>query len=167
MPNWCENEIKISGEQEVIELIHKAAKESHEDKGFFSHFFPRPENEEEDWCNWNTLNWGTKWDITPYCDSWKLSELITKDKITSFSLSIDTPWSPPEQFLKSLCEKYNLSAELRYIEGGMDFCGKLSLDGKLVIEDFSGEINRTNMEKAGFDPEYIEDYMECIGEDEE
>lgn len=156
MPNWCENEITLTGSKSVIEKLHSIAKEANQEKGFFNRLVPRPKEQEENWYDWNTQNWGTKWDIDP--DQFQVGEIVKAHREYSFNISLATAWSPPENFLKTLCKELDISANLRYIEGGMDFCGLLKIKGKEILKDFSGEIKTSNMIKCGFDRDFIEEY---------
>jgi hypothetical protein len=56
---------------------------------------------EYNWYNWNIDNFGCKWDCSDVC-------LYTeKDESPSFfQVQFQTPWSPPEQFLDKLVERF-------------------------------------------------------------
>lgn len=165
MPNWCENEITLTGNKEVIEKLYNTAKNATKENGFFNQLIPRPE-EIENQTEWNSKNWGTKWDIDLE-DYFKITEVVGIDGRYTFSIGVGTAWSPPEQFLETLCSQLDISGKIRFIEGGMDFCGIVEYNGKEKVKEIVGDITRKNLEKAGFDEGYISDIMENYEEDEE
>lgn len=60
MPNWNENYIKLTGTKEKIAEA-KALFESKDQEFDFNKIIPMPESEKENWYEWCTANWGTKW----------------------------------------------------------------------------------------------------------
>lgn len=61
MVNWCENEITISGDRDMIERLWSLMQARNE---FLNVLYPRPERiKANDIERWNEDNWGTKWDI--------------------------------------------------------------------------------------------------------
>ena len=42
MPNWCDNQITITGPNSVIDKIEKIVTEEKEDNGLLNYFHPRP-----------------------------------------------------------------------------------------------------------------------------
>ena len=85
MPNWCNNNIKITGPNSVIDKIEKIVKNEKYEKpedGLLHYFYPMPdelrdttadgskdkETTKEIWTrrvgmSWAVENWSTKWDI--------------------------------------------------------------------------------------------------------
>ena len=94
MPNWCDNQITITGPNSVIDKIEKIVKEesNNAEKGLLQFFHPMPkelleteagpiaktkaEKEErqarklefgaENWYDWRVNNWGTKWEVCEF-----------------------------------------------------------------------------------------------------
>lgn len=67
---------------------------------------------EYNWYNWNLSKWGCKWD----CSDVYVHSDIESDP-TEFHASFQTPWSPPEEFLKTLIDLYpNLDFTLEWEE---------------------------------------------------
>jgi hypothetical protein len=56
---------------------------------------------EYNWYNWNNDNWGCKWD----CGEVYVHSDIESDP-TEFHATFQTPWSPPEEFLRNLIERF-------------------------------------------------------------
>lgn len=109
MPNWCENELTVTGEnvKEIVELF-KGGKP-------FETLKPTPVEttgksielvagssqtvfEKEDWWKWRRDNWGTKWDAT--------SVEVELDEDQYAILGFSTAWSPPKPIIDLLREKY-------------------------------------------------------------
>jgi len=180
MPNWCNNNIEIIGPKKKVDALIKGAK----DGEFVNTLYPMPKaledtqstSDEEvmkkqpwvdghnNWYDWRTSNWGTKWDCDIYDGSiQEQEELFGKDdgdKRVTFGF--DTAWSPP----LGACEEYltnnsDMSIRLIYNEPGMDFCG--------VWEDFDDRCYQTsdyNSESKFWtddpDGKLIDDYMGIV-----
>jgi hypothetical protein len=142
MPNWCNNYIKISGDESTIRTLTSVLKslKSSDDDGPSDNVFqsligiPQHMSEgdyKEKWYDTNIEWFGTKWDIS-YDEH---SFTFEKDEIT---LSCETAWSPPIPFLQNLCEMYKTNAYLFYSEGGVGFAGETTfnwVDGELEVYD--------------------------------
>lgn len=140
MPNWCNNFIEIQGDKKTIQkltrIIESSKIPSDDNRGIFSAligtkpFVTAEDYDKGGWYDANNSWFGTKWDI-----SYDECNYTFEDK--SISFSCETAWSPPVQFLATLCKMYKVSAEIRYEEGGMDFAGRTSLDdeGNIVEEE--------------------------------
>ena len=141
MPNWCQNYIKISGEESTIRTLTaviKSLKTSDEEESndVFKALIGLPPHMtdgdyKEKWYDTNIEWFGTKWDIS-YDEH---SFTFDKDEIT---LSCETAWSPPIPFLENLCKMYKTNAYLFYSEGGVGFAGQSTfnwIDGELEAYD--------------------------------
>jgi len=144
MPNWCANGLRIvATTEEQKEKLSKLPEYIKEDKGFFSFFYPCPEEltntvagymsgeegeklkkQEEsnlekynakNWYDWNIDNWGSKWD----------ADIMNGDftfDIDCFESFFNTAWSPPIAFYNKLVEE-GYQVEATYNECGMDYIG--------------------------------------------
>jgi hypothetical protein len=145
MPNWCNNNIEISGPKSKL-LKLKAGAEKGE---FLNTLFPMPEalegttadgseNKEllaktgfSDWYGWRTSNWSTKWDVDVYDESisFRHELLGESDGPANLSFGFDSAWSPPIGAIATYLEdNEDVSIRLSYYEPGCDFMG--------VWEDF-------------------------------
>ena len=145
MPNWCNNNITINGDAKTISIISQACKrcEGKEDDRIFQNLIGVPEHMSlkeynEKWYDTN-VNWfGTKWDVSYEDCNFDFGE-------TEISMSPDTAWSPPIEFLNNLVKMYKVKAYIFYSEGGIGFCGETKIyldeDGHLVSDDAEYEYN--------------------------
>ena len=122
MPNWCDNQITITGPNSVIDKIEKIVKEESDDakNGLLQFFHPMPkelldteagpvaktkkekqvrqvrklEFGAENWYDWRCNNWGTKWEVNEFygVDRQHLNDSLD-ESIISFGFS--SAWSPP------------------------------------------------------------------------
>ena len=145
MPNWCDNQITITGPNSVIDKIEKivTADDTHENTGLLNFFKPMPKELEgttspsssakkpqpmvegfDNWYDWRVENWGTKWELCEFygVDRQHLNDSLD-ESIISFAFS--SAWAPPinayEQFLR---DNENCSLKAYYYEGGCDFMGE-------------------------------------------
>lgn len=143
MPNWCNNYIKINGDEGTIRTLTAVLKslKSSDNEGdrsdnVFQSLIGIPQHMsegdyKEKWYDTNIEWFGTKWDIS-YSE-----DLFTFDK-EQITLSCETAWSPPIPFLQNLCEMYKVNAYLFYSEGGVGFAGETTftwVDDELEVYD--------------------------------
>jgi len=142
MPNWCDNQITITGPNKVIDKIEKIVNEDNNTEGLLQFMHPMPAELKDttadgsqdkklmdkygysDWYGWACDNWGTKWDLNEFygVDRQYLSEQSEGESTISFAFS--SAWSPPigayEYFL---AKNEECSLKAYYYEGGCDFMG--------------------------------------------
>ena len=138
MPNWCDNQVTITGPNSVIDQIEKIVKEddSHENNGLLNFFHPMPKELEgttspsssadkpqpmvegfDCWYDWRVEKWSTKWEVCEFYGVDRQGDTI--------SFGFSSAWSPPigayEQFL---VDNEDCSLKAYYYEGGCDFMGE-------------------------------------------
>lgn len=89
MPNWVYNSVSLHAPTEQLRDFYDTlcVQDGDKEPAFsFQAIIPRPTEEDENWYNWNSTNWGTKWDAG---DGWVELE---EDYL---SIRFDTAWSPP------------------------------------------------------------------------
>jgi hypothetical protein len=151
MPNWCDNQATITHEDkskiDAIEATLKA-----EEKELFKTIYPRPDDQEENWYDWNVNNWGTKWEASiidwERCDD------------NSIFVCFETAWSPPVNLYESMnITGYSVSAV--YNEPGMGFAGQW-IDG----EDDYYDYDITDLESIESLPSDVVEFADLISQHE-
>lgn len=130
MPNWCMNDVLISGPKEKITDLYNKIMDT---GGLLEVMSPQGE-----WDYSNAVDkWGTKWDVDP-----ENLEIEFEKEEGSISGTVDSAWSPPvEAFKTFLNNNPECVAELRYYESGMEFIG-IFADGKNEYFEYdSNDIN--------------------------
>ena len=148
MPNWCDNQVSITGPNKTIDKIEKIIKlEDKSDIGLLQFMYPMPkelndttapapnktakekkivkarklEFGADSWYDWRVNNWSTKWDVNEFYGIRRIELGIDESEI---SFGFDSAWAPPigayENFLN---ENSNVSIKASYYEGGCDFMG--------------------------------------------
>ena len=142
MPNWCNNNITITGPNKIIDKIEKIAKtEEYEEGqyGLLNYFHPMPDELRDttadgtkrkklqkkygfdDWYGWAVENWSTKWDIH---ELYGVDRNYINDDESTIAFGFDSAWSPPiGAYQEFLANNSNVSIRTTYYEGGCDFMG--------------------------------------------
>ena len=144
MPNWCNNNISISGPTDTIKQLWEDANQEGEAGGLLNAMVPMPEalrdtvkgsGEElqevwvdgcNNWYDWCVKNWSTKWDVSTE----GLEFTDNGDGTAMIEGWFDSAWSPPIGAYEKFCDDMdNCDLEASYHEPGMDFAGFWSKDG--------------------------------------
>lgn len=136
MPNWCNNNINIYGDEGTISTLTSVLKGLKSNDYVFQSLIGIPSHMSEadykdKWYDTNIEWFGTKWDISADEHAFTFG----KEEISFFC---ETAWSPPIQFLENLCKMYKINAYVFYSEGGIGFAGQTDFiwtDGELDIND--------------------------------
>jgi len=136
MPNWCLNEVRVHfpdkqtrdsflkaveggrkasmmvGDEKIEQMEHTTM--------LFNKILPRPEEEDENWYEWNIENWGTKWE----------PDIIHFDREddTTVYWEMYTAWAPPEGIYNKLVDDWkdeDVHICWFFREDGMQFAGFL------------------------------------------
>jgi len=138
MPNWCTNNVSISGPKEKIAELWNKAKSN--DSGLLEAMVPIGE--------WQyglaTETWGTKWDVN--LEGLEYEESGDEASIMGF---FESAWSPPLDAFKKFCtENTDISANLTFFEPGMAFVGQWDSNS---MEEESYEIDPENLDEIPSD----------------
>ena len=146
MPNYCNNNITITGPNSVIDKIEKiVSKKTGDDNGLLNYFYPMPKELRNTtspntksktkkakamklklgadcWYDWRVKNWSTKWDVTEIYG--EASRTHIGDDESEISFGFDSAWAPPTGAYEYWIEKNsNCSIRATYYEPGCDFMG--------------------------------------------
>lgn len=138
MPNWCNNKITITGDEDKMKiLVAKFREIENDDEAFvMEHLLGKDDRpadyEDGGWYDYNCQKFGTKWDFPIK----RINALTLDDDL--IEIDIDTAWAPPEKFLETLTTMYGVSATILYFEPGMDFSGKTVFSPKGIGWNESG-----------------------------
>ena len=149
MPNWCTNEVEITGDTAVIKEIAEIVKANPNGIFQMNDFIPMPEElrdttapqDKPNWYDWANSNWGTKWDLG--------EEAVIIPENGRIAFGFNTAWSPNCSFWVAFSEKYpTVQIEHKYYEEGMSFIGEAFYeDGN--FEDNCQDITPKIWEKCG------------------
>ena len=128
MPNWCNNNIEITGPIDKIKALWDAAQA--EDGGLLNAMVPMPvelkdtvkgsNGDAVNWYDWAVTNWGTKWDV----DSEGLEFWDNENLTATITGYFDSAWAPPiEAYNRFLEANENCTVTGSYYEMGCDFAG--------------------------------------------
>ena len=165
MPNYCNNNIVITGPNSVIDKIEKIA---NGDKGDLLQYFypmpkelndtvagPEPKTKKEklekrrlqveygasNWYDWRVENWGTKWDIMEF---YNITRKVIGEDESEIELGFDTAWAPAlGAYEKFIDENSNCSLKAYYYEPGCDFMGEWDngIDSCFEVEKYGLDDN--------------------------
>jgi hypothetical protein len=126
MPNWCENTLKLSGNQNNITSFIADQKINENIPISFQSTIPIPEDQKDNWHNWSLLNWGCSKD---------LADPILKGTTFTFA----SAWNPPISWFRTLCETYPaLILTLSYREEADIYEGSITAQNKKLLS-FTGD----------------------------
>ncbi len=186
MPNWCNNNITITGPNSVIDKIEKIAKNEKYEEGQYGllhYFHPMPTELRDttadgsknkammkkhgfsNWYDWAVENWSTKWDIHEFYGVERWDGVEFEEGTGKITFGFDSAWAPPigayEQFL---ADNSDCSLRASYYEGGCDFMGIWD-NGDDQCWNISDTVPKGSTDKFWKTPEGKElDEMYCITE---
>ena len=128
MPNWCNNNVEITGPAKTINAVWTAAQV--EDSGLLNAMVPMPTELKDttkgsngdavNWYDWSVKNWGTKWDV----DLEGLEYTDNDDGTATITGYFDSAWAPPiDCYNRFLADNPDFTITSSYYECGCDFAG--------------------------------------------
>jgi hypothetical protein len=144
MPNWCNNNIDITGPADKIKALWDAAQA--EDGGLLNAMVPMPvelkdtvkgsNGDAVNWYDWAVTNWGTKWDV----DLEGIEYTDNEDGTASISGYFDSAWAPPiDCYNRFLEANEDCSLNASYYEMGCDFAGLYNDGDDEYLENLQDE----------------------------
>lgn len=143
MPEWCENELMVSGPEAEVNRFLAAAKSERAILDF-ERIVPPPAEypaaagkpkSSEDWCDWRVDHWGTKWNT----DIPALEELDPDEECLDAERAVllvfGTAWTPPVPVVVAASAQFpGLAFRLAYWQPFCDLHGVVEADGGEVVE---------------------------------
>lgn len=181
MPNWCWNEINITGNPDSIKKLKEFVgrpvilhnEEIAEPIYSFANIVPSvPDSESflgkafdsqgpEDWYHNNINSWGTKWDVAGPDVS-----INYQEGSDSIGYGFDSAWSPPTLTTERLTEIFpELTIQHKYYESGMGFWGIITYKGGEQVEQEGGDLDHSAWVALGMECWNCEQYAEDPEED--
>ena len=171
MPNWCNNNISISGPISKIRPMFEAACDDANDETGLLNFMcpmpsalndttsPTPPDSEQpvvdghtDWYSWRVDRWGTKWEVSS--EGLEYSE-DTENGTAEITGWFDSAWAPPIGAVQAYGEANpDVEIVLDYHEPGMCFVGRATVsEGELDDHyvEYSEATSKTVRELIGED----------------
>lgn len=167
MPNWCDNYLTLTGSQEDLQAFVvdnlSVSKDDEVIPFSFNALVPFPASKEENnYLDWATENWGTKWDLSSNDGAaWHFID------DTHATITFSTAWSPPTAWLKTAASFYpNIDFSLEYVEAGVEIYGKTTVkNGIFEDTDLSAYYNELSeffldtIKKLSFDNDDISEVL--------
>jgi hypothetical protein len=152
MPNWCENELYVTGQQ--LDTLLAMVRSTDEDGIVvidFNKIVPMPaslqitsppqtEDEKrqavqnkklygaETWYEWCRDRWGTKWNA---CES-----QIAHRNGSHALITFNTAWTPPLPVIQALGERFpTMRFRLDYYEGVAGYSGTFAMEGGKIVRN--------------------------------
>jgi hypothetical protein len=163
MPNWCNNNIEITGPVDKIQALWDAAQA--EDGGLLNAMVPMPvelkdtvkgsNGDAVNWYDWSVTNWGTKWDV----DLEGIEYTDNEDGTASISGYFDSAWAPPvEAYNRFLEANEDCSLTASYYEMGCDFAGLYDNGDDEHLENLRDEYDLPEDEQSDLFKRLDEEY---------
>jgi hypothetical protein len=132
MPNWCRNELIVSGEPEDLTKF----REMNERDGelTFEALLPNPpellkEDADEEWYLWRLSHWGTKWDANAFGDT----KIVPAEGDERLIYTFQTAWSPPLSWVQSEARTFpTLKIDCGFYEPAMEVAGLILCHGENI-----------------------------------
>ena len=152
MPNWCSNNISITGPKDKIKALWEAAQKPEEDGGGLLQAMrpmPKFDNDGNDvmpnWWNWRVANWGTKWELST--EGLGYTEEGDTATISGWA---ESAWAPPVEAFAYFCdEQPDITATLSYYEPGMCFVGKWTSESGDECIEYGGFTSKNVRDAIG------------------
>jgi hypothetical protein len=134
MPNWCSNNLEVTGPVEKVRALWDAAQKDEEvGGGLLQALRPMPADlkdttspsEGPNWYDWRVTNWGTKWEVSN--EGLEFSEI--GNGLAQIIGHFESAWAPPTRaFAQYGYENEDVKVILSYYEPGMQFVGRFCVE---------------------------------------
>jgi hypothetical protein len=174
MPNWTYNHLTITHpEVDKVNALEKHIKDQidsgNDNPEFFHFLLPNPDGKDaENWYDWNTENWGCKWDASDLRDFERDGNTLT--------FSFNTAWNNPVHLFQFLAEE-KWEFRYNYEEESDDFFGVHTHKnddnfsdiprGRRNLRRFKEDLEENNAELYEEFVDYIDGLIERLDEEAE
>ena len=153
MPNWCENELRISHVkkykmQSILNTVKDTINNVEGHTPLLQSLIPMPKylegttspSDSPNWYQWRLANWGVKWDITQIWGDEPTLERDEENGLYHLEIGFDSPWGPPVEAYYKL-EKMGFQIYATFLEAGCDFVGRYEngIDTTYSLDDVPKE----------------------------
>jgi len=169
MPNWCNNNLRITGDEKLIAEFAKIVivqdEDARESLKIVNHY-PCPKELQETISGWagdneaqakreeqyelNRQKYGFKdwydWSIANWGTKWSDCETqLVHHFPTELLYVFDTAWGPPIELIEKLSAKYpTLTFRIVYEELGMGFMGMQKMLNSELLDEFSIDVDSSS-----------------------
>jgi len=181
MPNWCTNNLIITGKSKDLQKLMEKAKGEVTDCDVFCFRpfieFPSDYSEEANgnWYNYRLEHLGCKWFPDIDNDSVSFPDFDKgENDIEAVTMNFESPWSPPTGGVEAVKEwmlsegATNFSITHSYEENGSGFCGVSTFSyspGDMTSETQDGEMSWVDFEELTLvDGEFSPECLELVAE---
>ncbi len=150
MPNWCINELQVSGDSELIKKFFEENKNiNNEDENENSLLSFEKSVPLGNWDYDRSVEfWGCKWDASDVDANFE-----DGDDVINYTFS--TPWGPPLPWLTKTAEKYNkLTFSMKSEEPGCDFIVMVEFDEGKLTSEYQNSLESHYWDEYGFEDKY-------------
>lgn len=171
MPNYCTNNLTVSGDEKEIKRFHEAIiqgddRESYNEFSILDNLFPTPielretpkgsfgesekQKQMEEMQKANKAKYGHAdwydWNCANYGSKWSdFDGVFGTITPTELNMTFMSAWSPIGEGIRNVSKKFpTLDFVLSYEEGGMAFCGGYAFRNGEIIADIEGEYPSMN-----------------------
>jgi hypothetical protein len=151
MPNWCHDELTVSGDPVLVAAFVEKVGTLGQPLTFAAHV-PQPAGLGEGWYEWSLDHWGTKWDAKTDGALMALGTEVAIDALDrdeaprgwvpvdgGMQIKFETAWSPPSEWLREVSvQEPELSFVLRCAEPGNGVAAEIrARAGQVTVEELA------------------------------
>jgi hypothetical protein len=189
MPNYCTNNLTVTGDAKEIKRFHEAITagelQDHEDFRILDNLFPTPKElsetpkghfgegtekqlQMEAMQKANLEKFGApdwyEWNCKNYGSKWSdFDGVIGQVSDNEINLTFMSAWSPIGEGIRNVSKQFpTLDFVLSYDEGGMAFCGGYAFRNGEIMADIEGEYPSMTVEQS--ENEEYDEFYEQVSE---
>ena len=189
MPNYCTNNLTVTGDAKEIKRFHEAITagelQAHENFRILDNLFPTPKElkdttkgyygegtekqiKQEEMNKANLKKFGApdwyEWNCKNYGSKWSdLDGVFGQVSDNEINMTFMSAWSPIGEGIRNVSKQFpTLDFILSYDEGGMAFCGGYAFRNGEIFADIEGEY--PSMTKEQLENEEYDEFYEQVSQ---